>query len=100
MLLFKELYIGDITITGGDFPWVHGTFSKRQEYDQFKDFFSFLISRDKKDGDEKNFDFFDLEELFDENNWTIQNEVETIWIFAPNIYDKTNEIGFRYYKFE
>jgi len=95
-LFYKEIYIGDITITGHDFPWMHGTFAKHLEYEQFKDFFAFLVSNDKKEGDEKNFDI----EMFDGNNWTIQNETETVWIFPPHIYDTSNEIGFRYYKFE
>ena len=95
-LFFKEVHIGDIAVTGGDFPWVHGAFTKRKEYEKFKDFFAFLISSDKKDGDEKAFD----EELFDENNWRVKDGAEKTWIFTPHIYDEKNEIGFRYYKFE
>jgi len=91
-LFYKDTHICDITTTGGDFPWVHGNIIKHSEYEKYKDFFAFLVSRNRKAGEERKFNM----ELFDENNWTIKDGEETICIFEPHIYDETNEIGFRY----
>ena len=98
-LFFKETYIGDIMVTGGDFPWVHGVFNRSTEYEDFKGFFAYLVFIHKnvyechKTADGNAFDA----ELFDENNWSIRDGVETTLIFPPCIYDEANKIGFRYY---
>jgi len=76
-LFYKDIYLGDIIMTGGDFPWMHGDFIKHSEYGNFKNFFNFLVSKEKKNEDLKNIDA----DLFDENNWTIKNEEEIIGIF-------------------
>lgn len=90
--MFKEVPIGNITITGYDFPWTYGTFTKYAEYERYKDFFEFIVSEDSIDGDEQKFD----EELFEENNWNLKNGSEIISIGIPAIYDKDNEISFRH----
>jgi len=93
-LFYKNTHICDFIDAVGDFPWVHGTIVKRQEYEKFKDFFAFQVLREREDSDGTKFD----PELFDENNWTIEDGEEIIGIFEPYIYDETNLIKYRYRK--
>jgi len=94
-LFYKDIHVCDVVNTGGDFPWVHGKFTKCPAFDRFKDFFAFTSSDDwwEKES-ESGFD----KEWFNDENWTLHHddgEIENI--FLPWIEEKDScHIGYRY----
>jgi hypothetical protein len=90
-LYFKDMMLGKIICTGGDFPWNHGVFIPNSEAENFREFFEYIISG----CEDANPPF--PGDLFNESLWFVLFTDKGLkWgIHIPNIYPD-NKIGWKW----
>lgn len=88
-LIYKNMILGKITVTGRETFWVSGDFYPYPIASKYKDFFNALVCEDGFD--ETMFE----EDLLNENHWFVSENGSFKGISCPAVYEN-NEIAFRY----